>query len=148
MPSRSRVRYALLAALTIILGLASRRFAAALPAFIADWHRGPQQLLLLGIGDTLWATLVFLLLALVFPRARTLRLAAAALALAFAVECSQLYHAPWLDALRATRLGLLVLGNGFLGSDLVCYTVGVALACALDRRLTPAATRSRTSPRR
>ena len=41
------------------------------------------------------------------------------------IELSQLYHAPWIDAIRRTRLGGLVLGYGFLWSDLACYAVGV-----------------------
>ena len=34
------------------------------------------------------------------------------LVLAFAVEVSQLYHAPWIDGIRSTTLGGLVLGFG------------------------------------
>ena len=48
------------------------------------------------------------------------------LVLAFAVEVSQLYHSPWIDGIRSTTLGGLVLGFGFLWSDLVCYLVGIA----------------------
>jgi hypothetical protein len=47
------------------------------------------------------------------------------LVLAFAVEVSQLHHKPWIDGIRNTTLGGLVLGFGFLWSDLVCYTVGI-----------------------
>jgi hypothetical protein len=48
------------------------------------------------------------------------------LGLAFLVEISQLYHAPWIDSIRQTTLGALVLGFGFLWTDLVCYSVGIA----------------------
>jgi hypothetical protein len=41
------------------------------------------------------------------------------------VEISQLYHAPWIDSIRQTALGGLVLGFGFLWTDLVCYSVGI-----------------------
>ena len=47
-------------------------------------------------------------------------------------ETSQLYHAPWIDRIRATTLGGLVLGFGFLWSDIACYTVGVACAMCVD----------------
>ena len=47
-------------------------------------------------------------------------------------EFSQLYRAPWIDAVRATRLGALVLGQGFLWSDLWCYAAGVTLAAGID----------------
>jgi hypothetical protein len=86
-------------------------------------------------GDVLWAAMVFLLLAAAWPRASTRRLAAAAAAFALAVELGQLYHAPWIEAVRHTRLGGLVLGFWFLWSDLVCYAAGVALAVVLDRWL-------------
>ena len=58
--------------------------------------------------------------------------ATVALGIATTVELSQLYRAPRIDAARATRGGALVLGEGFLWSDLGCYVIGVALAAALD----------------
>ena len=50
-----------------------------------------------------------------------------------------MYHAPWIDSIRRTTLGGLVLGFGFVWSDLACYAVGVGLgilielACLHDR---------------
>lgn len=122
--TRSRLVHAALLIATIALGLGSRRFGAALPHFVAAYA-----------GDALWAAMVFWLAAIVAPRARTITLAAVALAISLAVEASQLYHAPWLDAARATRPGALALGQGFLWSDLACYAVGVAAAALLDAAL-------------
>jgi Protein of unknown function (DUF2809) len=76
--------------------------------------------------------MVFVIVAFIAPRWSCLRVGGAALAVSYAVEVSQLYHAPWIDAVRHTRLGGLVLGYGFLWSDLVCYTVGVTLGVAID----------------
>ena len=45
---------------------------------------------------------------------------------------SQLYHAEWIDNIRATTLGGLVLGYGFLWSDLVAYTIGVGVGFLLS----------------
>jgi hypothetical protein len=73
--------------------------------------------------------------ALLRPGISRRRLAAGALGVAAAVEISQLYRAPWIDALRASRLGGLVLGRGFLWSDLVCYAAGAAGAAAIDAAL-------------
>jgi len=67
------------------------------------------------------------------------------LVLAFAVEVSQLYHAPWIDGIRSTTLGGLVLGFGFLWSDLVCYLVGIAAGVSTDRLLWPTAQRENTN---
>ena len=123
--ARSRPLYALLTAATIALGLATRRFPpGSLPTLIAAYG-----------GDTLWAATAFFLAALLFPRASTPRLALGAAAFALAVELSQLYHAPWIDAVRATRPGALVLGFGFLRSDLACYAVGIILAALADAAL-------------
>ncbi|QDT75835.1 ribosomal maturation YjgA family protein [Lacipirellula limnantheis] len=119
--ARSRLLYAPLLLLSIALGLASRRYAAALPSFISAYA-----------GDALWAAMVFWIAALLFPLARTRILASAALGISVAVELSQIYHAPWIDDLRAARLGALALGHGFLWSDLLCYAAGVAAAAAVD----------------
>ena len=56
----------------------------------------------------------------------------AALAVSFLIELSQLWHPPFLEALRATTIGGLVLGYGFLRSDLVCYTVGACICLVAE----------------
>jgi hypothetical protein len=104
-----------------LAGLASRRYGARLPQFVA-----------LYAGDTIWAMAMFALFALLAPRWPTARVATAALVASWLVELSQLYHAPWIDAVRDTRIGGLLLGYGFLWSDLLCYTAGVALSAVLD----------------
>ncbi len=133
---RSRPACFVLLVATVVSGLASRRWAAALPAFIASYA-----------GDVLWASTVVWLLALLWPRTSTPRLASSALAIAVAVELTQLYRAPWIDGIRATRLGALVLGQGFLWSDLACYAVGVSLAACLDWWLVRPRGRTSTSVR-
>lgn len=121
---RSRTVHLLLAAATIAAGLASRRFGGALPGFVGAYA-----------GDVLWAAMVYLLIAAGWPGASTHRVAVAAGLVSLTVELGQLYHAPWIDAIRRTRMGGLVLGFGFLWSDLACYAAGIALAAALDRLL-------------
>jgi hypothetical protein len=66
------------------------------------------------------------------PRASTRTIALLAMILSLAVELSQLYHAPWIDSIRQTTLGGLILGFGFLWSDLACYAVGVGLGVILE----------------
>ena len=117
-----RQKLYLVGVLTVVaLGLGSRRFGTHLPAFIAEYA-----------GDTLWALMVFLSLGLFAPRSCIWRRAAVALAVSYAVEVSQLYQAPWIEALRHTTFGGLVLGFGFLWSDLVCYSVGVGTGVLLE----------------
>lgn len=121
---RSRTLYAVILLLTVAAGLASRRFPAYQPHIVARYA-----------GDALWAAMVFWGLAFLAPRTRTLRLSAGAIAIAWTVELSQLYRAPWLDAARATRIGALALGQGFLWSDLLCYVLGVCVAATVDQAL-------------
>lgn len=83
-------------------------------------------------GDTLWATAAFLVLGLALPRASTVLVAALAMTVSVLVELSQLYHAPWIDAIRRTSLGGLVLGFGFVWSDLACYAMGVGLGAGVE----------------
>ena len=129
---RSRITCVALLLLTVALGLASRRSPSRLPEFVVAYA-----------GDALWAAMVFWLAAVLLPRGRTARLAAGALAFALVVETSQLYHAPWIDAVRATRAGALALGHGFLWSDLACYAVGVAVAALFDRAFVARSRRDR-----
>lgn len=121
-----RLAYALATATTVVLGLASRRFASELPAPVGNFVAAY-------VGDSLWAAMVFLGASTGFPHVAMRSRVAISLAYCFATELSQLYHAPWIDGLRATRLGGLVLGFGFLWSDLVAYIVGVLGAAVLAR---------------
>jgi hypothetical protein len=118
---RSRVKYALLLLLVIGLGLGSRSPQIPLPHFIVAYA-----------GDMLWALLVFLGFGFLFPHSSIRRSATAAAFFSLFIELSQLYHAPWLDAMRANPLAVLVLGRGFLWSDLVCYAVGIVLGTLLE----------------
>src|SRR5271165_6816545 len=111
----------ILIALACLLGIGSRRYAHELPGFIAAYA-----------GDTLWALAAFLGIGLVFSRASTRTIACLALAFSVAIEISQLYHAPWIDSIRQTALGGLILGFGFLWSDLACYSLGVGLGVMID----------------
>ncbi len=108
---KQRLIYTLLIVAVIIAGLASRRVPA-----IPLW-----------IGDLLWALMVYLIVRFLFIYASIRKVAVISLAFCFAVEFSQLYHAPWIDALRQTLFGKLVLGSGFLWGDLLAYVGGVAI---------------------
>ncbi|EJQ07131.1 ribosomal maturation YjgA family protein [Bacillus paranthracis] len=113
---RNRLLYAMFTILVIILGLSSRKFAFALPALLNDY-----------LGDALWALMIFIGFGFLFPKIETKKLAFISLMFCYGIEVSQLYHAEWIDSIRATTLGGLVLGYGFLWSDLVAYTIGVGI---------------------
>ena len=117
----TRIIFFLSAVAVVFVGLASRRYQAVLPEFVGEYA-----------GDTLWALMLSLLVsALLAGRTVTYR-ATISLVLAFLVEISQLYHAPWIESIRNTTLGGLVLGFGFLWTDLVCYTVGIIIGAVAE----------------
>ncbi|ARK13742.1 ribosomal maturation YjgA family protein [Fibrivirga algicola] len=121
---RTRLVYSGLTAGVLLLGLASRRLGTYLPEFVNAY-----------IGDTLWALMVFFGFAILFNRRSTHYIALLALLFSFGIEFSQLYHAPWIDSVRATQLGGLVLGFGFLWTDLLCYSVGILVGAWVDQRI-------------
>jgi hypothetical protein len=119
---RNRVFYFFILVIVIFLGLGSRHFSKQLP----DWND-------LYVGDALWAMMVFLIIGLIFNNKPTWWVALIALIFSYSIEVSQLYHAPWIDCIRATWLGAHVLGFGFLWSDLVCYSVGIFLCYSTEK---------------
>jgi hypothetical protein len=118
---RPRFLYATYLLFVIFLGLLSR----------SRRPPGPRLFNVYG-GDVLWATAAFLAIGFLFPALATRRAALYAILFSFSIELSQLCHAPWIDALRHTRPGALVLGQGFLWSDLACYLAGVLLGVFLE----------------
>ena len=117
--------------LVIALGLASRRYPGLFPAFLGKYP-----------GDVLWALMVFLGCAGCWPRAATSRVAGLAFAASCLVEFSQLYRVPWLNALRATTPGHLVLGSTFAWPDIAAYAVGVLAGALIDASLLGVSSRS------
>lgn len=128
-----RVRFAVAALVTIGVGLLVHLRGEMLGAVARDV-----------MGDALWAMMIYWWIGVVAPDVRRTMRAALAYALCIVVEVSQLYHAPWIDGVRATRLGHLVLGSGFDARDLLAYALGVAAAVLVEQLVAP---RSRYRPR-
>ena len=112
---RRRIIYFFIIIIVVTLGLASRYYSRHLPHWVEMYA-----------GDTLWALNVFLMLGFIFKKNSSLWIAIIALSFSFLIEISQLYHAPWIDGIRAYKLGGVILGFGFLWSDLICYAIGIA----------------------
>lgn len=122
--ARSRTVYALAALVAIALGLASRWDAIGLPWFVAKYA-----------GDALWSLVVFIGFAFLFPSLSSKLLAVLAVVFACAVEISQLFHPPWLDAIRSTLPGGLVLGtpsSTFSWCDIAAYLVGITFGFLVE----------------
>lgn len=118
---RSRLLYGSITILAIILGLDSRKLSAYLPQFIN-----------LYLGDALWALMIFSGFGFLFTNIETKKLSLLALMFCYFIELTQLYHSGWIDNIRRTTLGGLVLGYGFLWSDLIAYTVGISMGILLE----------------
>jgi hypothetical protein len=116
-----RIAYVIAAIGTVVLGLASRRYSQQLPEFVGTYA-----------GDTLWALTAYLGVRIVFPTWKIVTSAFVALLFAFSIEISQLYHAKWIDELRDNAIGGLILGYGFLWTDLLCYCAGVGVGAVID----------------
>ena len=118
---RNRVLYAVLIGLVIGLGLLWRSPLIPLPRGVAKYG-----------GDSLWALCVFLAFGFVFPRTSTARVAFMAVCVAWSIEFSQLSHADWIEKIRATLPGRLILGNTYNTPDLLAYLFGIAFGAVLE----------------
>ena len=107
--SMSRIHYAIIVVTIIGCGLLSRTISAV-PLFV---------------GDMLYAMMMVAIMRWFFVSNLLWKICLWSLMLCFAIECSQLLSYDWLLQLRSTRLGALVLGQGFLWSDIAAYTGGV-----------------------
>jgi hypothetical protein len=79
--------------------------------------------------------MIYLIICVAFPKWSPFRIALIALGFCYAIEISQLYQQDWLNQIRNTRLGALILGRGFLWTDFLCYTVGIQLAYLFDSKV-------------
>jgi Protein of unknown function (DUF2809) len=118
---RRRLAFVALAVATIALGLLVHLRGAALGPVARDV-----------LGDALWAAMIAWWAGALAPNARLATRTVAAYAVCAAVETSQRYHAPALDAVRATLVGHLILGSGFDARDLAAYALGVAGAALIE----------------
>ncbi|OAB47055.1 hypothetical protein PBAT_08335 [Paenibacillus antarcticus] len=118
---RGRVVYIIIFLMVIILGMSSRSFTDVLPLFISRHF-----------GDALWASMVYFGCRILFLRQRLLMSVYLSMIFSFTIEFSQLYQAGWINDIRSTLLGALILGKGFLGIDLIRYTVGIVISFVAD----------------
>lgn len=108
--------------ITILLGLASRKLGYLLFSFLAE-----------NAGDVLWAMMVYFGFRFLFLKKNILTAIFLSFLFSFGIEFSQLYQEEWINQIRGTLLGALILGKGFLTVDLIRYTAGIVIASCLDR---------------
>ena len=119
---RPRVFFGVLALGTIALGLGVHWRGDVLGSVPRDM-----------LGDGIWAAMIVWCVAALAPSAPVRDRTLVALGICFAVELSQLYHTPALDAARRTSIGELTLGSGFDPRDLLSYALGVLAAVLFDQ---------------
>ncbi|CAC9976705.1 ribosomal maturation YjgA family protein [Flavobacterium panici] len=114
---KSRIQYFILFLCIIILGILSRKIS-----FIPLW-----------IGDALYAVMVYFLVRIFLPMKKAFIVALFSLLLCYCIEFLQLYQAEWIIELRKTLFGRYVLGQGFLWSDILAYTFGIAFVFLIEK---------------
>jgi hypothetical protein len=117
--TRLRVKYFFFTCVIVVLGLLSRKFTV-----IPLW-----------IGDVLWATMIYFILRFFYPQSSIRKITLISIIISYAIEFSQLYKAPWIDNMRHTFLGRMILGETFFWGDLASYTAGILIGVAIDSML-------------
>ena len=118
--SKTRLSYLILVISTIAIGILSRHING-IPLFI---------------GDILWGLMVYFIMRFLLINLKIKWAIIASLVFSYGIEFSQLYQAPWINNIRHTVIGGLVLGYSFLWSDMLCYTVGIGIGLVTERILT------------
>ncbi|MFJ7972318.1 DUF2809 domain-containing protein [Psychrobacillus sp. NPDC096389] len=119
---KCRFAYILAVFTTIFFGLASRKYSYFLSPFVAE-----------NAGDIIWAMMVYFEFRFLLVRKSLVIAIFLSFIFSFAIECSQLYQGDWMKQIRATSLGALIFGKGFLTVDLLRYAVGIILGAFLDK---------------
>lgn len=119
---RQRTLYAVIIAITIVTGLLVRLKKAWFPEIVN-----------LYLGDVLYAFMMFYIVSFIVPNKALLYRSIIALVICYCIEFAQLYDAEWINCIRATLPGRLVLGSGFLWSDLLAYLIGIATASCIGK---------------
>jgi glycopeptide antibiotics resistance protein len=117
-----RIAYFIAVFITILLGLASRKYSHLLLVFIAQ-----------NAGDILWSMMIYFGFRFLLVRKSLFTAIWLSFLLSFGIEFSQLYQEDWINQIRDTLLGALILGKGFLPVDLIRYTAGILVATILDK---------------
>ncbi|AIQ17660.1 hypothetical protein H70357_14075 [Paenibacillus sp. FSL H7-0357] len=118
---REKFAYSIAMLLMMVLGFGSRAFADQLPLFISRHF-----------GDALWAAMIYFAFRVLLTRQQRWISVVLSFGFSFGIEFSQLYQEVWINELRATLLGGLILGKGFLLIDLIRYSAGILFSYVGD----------------
>ena len=116
-----RLPFIAFALIVIVAGLTVHRYGQVLSPTVRDV-----------LGDALWAAMIAAWIGAASPRIALWRRSVVALVVCVAIELSQRYHSPAIDAIRATTIGRLVLGSDYDTRDLAAYALGVLAATLFE----------------
>lgn len=115
--NKTRIQYSVLLLTIILLGILSRKIS-----FIPLW-----------IGDFLYAIMIYFLVRILFTHKKAICTIIYSLLICYSIEFLQLYQSDWIISLRKTLFGRYVLGQGFLWSDILAYTFGIAFVFLIEK---------------
>ena len=118
---KKRIIYFLITLSVMALGILSRKFMFIFPKLIAPF-----------IGDLLWAMMIYFGLRFLMSKKNISKAFLIAILFSLSIEISQLYQANWINSIRNTILGGLILGHGFLYEDLISYSIGITMGVIFD----------------
>ena len=108
--------------ITMAAGLASRIYGAVLPYWVYEHF-----------GDALWAGMIYFGVRMVFIHSSRAIAVWISVVFSWGIEFTQMIQVPWLNELRSTLWGALILGHGFLVIDLIRYLIGISCIYLIDR---------------
>ncbi|MDQ0555525.1 glycopeptide antibiotics resistance protein [Paeniclostridium ghonii] len=119
---KKRLIYLIITEVVMIMGLLSRKYMYIFPKSIAPF-----------VGDMLWAMMVYFGFRFLNPKLKIIKTLILAIIFSFSIEISQLYQADWINNIRSTTIGGLILGHGFLFEDLISYLIGIILGAIINK---------------
>ena len=103
--------------------------------YVVRFHGPAPEWVNDAFGSIAYEIFWILLVAFLFPQASPLWTAVGVCFATCVLEFLQLWHSPFLEAMRATLPGRLVLGNNFAWSDFLSYFMGSLLGWVWMRSL-------------
>lgn len=133
--TQKRWLYVLLILLNIPLGLATRWYPQYFTPLLVTYG-----------GDAFAASCIFFGSRFLFPGWSLQKVLLISYLLCILDEVQQLYQAPWAVKFRNITVVGILLGHGFLWSDLVCYAVGVLLGVIIGTALETILAKAKANP--
>jgi len=77
--------------------------------------------------------MIYFLVRIFLPSKKAFLIAFISILICYSIEFLQLYQANWIIEIRKTLFGRYVLGQGFLWSDILAYTFGIASSFLVEK---------------